>query len=241
MIFEPTMDYNFLKHHNFVKPNIQEYTNRDFVVEKQTRMVDGQNCDILVYKQNNQQWMSWNTATHQEIFELYSHYCLAKGHCICTGMGFLLRENWLLNNNNVSKITVIEKNKNIIEYHRMFNPEILEKIEVINEDVYTYKGKCDTLLIDNFEGHQWDYKLLKSVNKICNNIDHSLAWTWPMEYILSLYYKNYIGMTLSEIYNNIKTFFDLKTFPNLNEEELLDFCHKYHCGDFYRCNFEKLK
>ena len=31
---------------------------------------------------------------HDEAYELYSHYDLAKGHCICTGLGFGVRENW---------------------------------------------------------------------------------------------------------------------------------------------------
>ena len=36
--------------------------------------------------------MSYRIKDHDEAYELYSHYDLAKGHCICTGLGFGVRE-----------------------------------------------------------------------------------------------------------------------------------------------------
>lgn len=234
---------NFLKSLNFSEPNIQEYSKNTFEVKKVNHVIKGEEHSVFLLMQDNHRWMAWNKTNNKEVFELYSHYCLAKGHVICTGMGFLLREKWLLSKPDVSKITVIEINKNIIEYHKIFNPDILCNIEVINADVYNFKGKCDTLLIDNFEGgvehNVHEYSFLCGTKIICDNINHGLAWMWPMEDILNSHYKNYIGLSLSDLYNNIKKYFGLQTFPNLNEEQLFDFCSKHFIGDFTKCTFKE--
>jgi hypothetical protein len=225
---------NFLKNLNFSGPIIEEYAKNNFKIEK----IDG----VFVFKQDGFQWMIWDQKTNEQVFNFYSHYCLAKGHVICTGMGFLLREKWLLSKPDVSKITVIEINKNIIEYHKLFNPDILRSIEVVNDNVYDFKGECDTLLIDNFEGdYTHEYNFLYGTKVICDNINHKVAWMWPMEGILNLHYKEYIGLSLFELYNNIKKYFDLRTFPNLNEEQLFDFCHKFFMGNFTKCRLEENK
>ena len=59
-------------------------------------------------------YMSYKIHDHDEAYELYSHYDLAKGHCICTGLGFGVRENWLLTKKEVSKVTVLEKIKKLL-------------------------------------------------------------------------------------------------------------------------------
>jgi len=60
--------------------------------------------------------MALSNKTLKEVTEQYSHFKLAEGDCICTGLGFLLRESWLLENPRVTKITVIEKNVVVIHY-----------------------------------------------------------------------------------------------------------------------------
>jgi hypothetical protein len=219
-------------------PNIQNYSKNGLEIETEK----DEQYVYSILRKNKKQWMQWNRNTNKEIYEFYSHYSLARGHCICTGMGFLLRENWLLTKKEVEKITVIEIDKDLIEYHKIFNYDILNRIEVINEDIYEYNGKCDTLLLDNFEGGPESYvSFLNSVNKICNNIEHELAWMWPMESILDTHYRNFIGLNLSEIYSNIKKTFELKTFPDLNENQLLLFCYIFFCGNFSKCDFSKIQ
>ena len=56
--------------------------------------------------------------THGQAKQFYSHYNLAYGHVVCTGLGFGTREKWLSTKPEVTKITVIEANKQIIDYHR---------------------------------------------------------------------------------------------------------------------------
>ena len=181
---------------------------------------------VAILLNNNEQCMTWNPMTQEQLLEVYSHYYLAKGHCICTGMGFLLRESWLLEKKEVSKITVVEINKDLIDYHKKFNKNITDKIEIINSNVYDYKGKCDTLLIDNFETINLENfnNCLISVKKINKNILSEVMWFWPLETILCAHYTSYIDMTLKQIYENIKKYFKLNTLPNLSEEQLFYFC-----------------
>jgi len=228
-----SLSNRFLHELGFTMPNIVEYKKDNF----QVKNIEGS----IVILNGNRRWMVLNTNL-KEVFEVYSHFILAEGHCVCTGMGFLLRENWLLAKKEVTKVTVIEKNEILIDYHLTHNPDIMNKIEVINMDARDYKGKCDTLLVDHFEG---DFKLhpsfLEEFATICNNVNHKISWMWPMENILTVSYRNYIGLSLSEIYNNIKKYYDLKTLPSFTEEQLFDFCKVFWLGNFSKCDFSKIK
>jgi hypothetical protein len=217
----------------FIKPNIVSYKKNDFeILEKD---------ENFFLKNKNLRWMAFEK-NHREVFEVYSHFVLAEGHCVCTGMGFLLRESWLLNNKNVSKITVIEKNKDLIDYHYQFNRDIMNKIEIINMDVYEYKGTCDTLLVDHFEGgHILFPSFLRGFNVVCNNITNERSWMWPMEAILDSCYRDYVGLSLYELYSNIKKYFDLKTLPDLTEKQLFHFCQVFFMGNFAKCDFTKIR
>jgi hypothetical protein len=107
--------------------------------------------------------------------------------------------------------------------------------------VYNYKGSCDTLLIDNFEGGvNYFTSFLLSSQSICRNIKHNKVWFWQLELILSLHYRNYIGLSLSEIYHRTKIYFELHNLPELSEEQLFEFCYFFFLGDFNKCNFDKL-
>jgi len=69
--------------------------------------------DFVLFVDGKQQ-MTYNIHNHHQAYELYSQYDIAEGHCLCSGLGFLVRENWLLTKKEVTKITVIEKSKDVI-------------------------------------------------------------------------------------------------------------------------------
>ena len=54
---------------------------------------------------NGIQWMVFDP-THGQAKQFYSHYNLAYGHVVCTGLGFGTREKWLSTKPEVTKITV---------------------------------------------------------------------------------------------------------------------------------------
>ena len=73
----------------------------------------------------------------------------AKGDVILTGLGLLIIPKHLLKNKEVTSITVLENNQPLIDIMNELNPAIMQQINVICTDANTYKGKCDTLLIDH--------------------------------------------------------------------------------------------
>ena len=95
---------SLLKQFNYTSPQLQEEEWENIKIQS-----NGNGYYYLLI--DDVQWMAYDENTHLEAFEVYSHYCLAKGHVVVTGLGFGVRENWLLTKNEVTKLTIIEKNK----------------------------------------------------------------------------------------------------------------------------------
>ena len=127
---------------------------------------------------NDTRYMCENIDTMESLKELQSQIDIAKGHVICTGLGFLLREEKLLEKEEVDCVVVIEKNKDVIDIQRKLNPAIMDKLFIINDDANLYEGKCDTLLIDHFEDYE-DNKL-PIVANCCKNIQHKQMLYWDI-------------------------------------------------------------
>jgi len=191
---------------NYSPPKLIPFSNNgiDVIVENNT---------YFLYE-NGQQWMSYDTNTHAQALQFFSHYDIAKGHCICTGLGFGVRENWLLKKPGVSKITLIEKNKNIIEYNKIINPELMKNVEVINENASDYKGKCDTLLLDHYESQSPNY-ILNNVESCVKNIKSQTMWFWPLERYISREKDNNL-----ETYKNFAMRYNLFSLPYIDKRKL---------------------
>jgi hypothetical protein len=171
--------------------------------------------DFVLFVDGKQQ-MTYNIHNHHQAYELYSQYDIAEGHCLCSGLGFLVRENWLLTKKEVTKITVIEKSKDVIKYQKLINPEIMAKLEVIEEDINTYKGKCDTFLIDHFEPSIDIPSYLKMCRSILDNITCSKMWIYKLEGIIA----SFRSPSKLNIYNTLRDKYKLNPLPDLNEETL---------------------
>jgi len=160
-------------------------------------------------------WMTYNFDSEEEALELYSHYYWAQGHCVCTGLGLGIRESWLLRNPKVTKITVVEKNASIIEFHKRYNPELLAKIEVIHDNAKNVKMSCDTLLPDHWSKEGLDV-MLNELDIISSNISCKTMWFWPLEEYL---------LELSACRSYMKKYTELRTgrypkLPNCTTHEL---------------------
>lgn len=206
---------DILKYHNYEPVKIQEYKEGPLEIKRV-------NPILYVLYVDGVQWMTYNYYTHEQAFEFLSQYTIAKGHCICTGLGFGVRESWLLNNKNVSKITVIEKNKCVIDYHKKTNPEMMSKIEVINSDCIDYDGECDTLLLDHYENETFQ-QILENVKLISNNIkcDNMLFWSLERLLLQRKYYNPHSSYL--RLYNEIKQMYSLDSMPNLDDESITKF------------------
>ena len=168
----------------------------------------------------NHQWNNYNFVYHDEAFQIFPHFYLAKGHCICTGLGFGIRESWLIKNPNVTKITVLEKNKEVINYHKWLKNPLLDCIEIINCDADSYVGSCDTLLLDHYEQEPDDI-WLQSIQKVSKNVSHDVLWVWSIEPFLEEFSKKN-NISLIKSYFKIKSKYNLN-LPEISEQTLLMF------------------
>lgn len=198
----------FLKNLKFKSTRIVEDKINDLKITLNKNMFELRLKDVL--------YMKHDLNNLNSVMQLYSHYVLAEGNVICTGLGFALRENWLLSNNKVKKILCIENCKELIEYHNKYNPVLMEKIKVINADAEEYIGECDTLLLDHYE-EETNNSILDKVEKVAKNIKHKKLWFWKLESML-IYYITYLDLR--------KKF---PTLPNLNKKEIEHFKTIYFC------------
>jgi hypothetical protein len=185
---------------------------------------------------DNVQWMAYDTNTHLEAYEVYSHYCLAKGHTVVTGLGFGARETWLLTKNDVTKLTIIEKNKSLIDYHMSKNSVFLKdkRVEIINCDAADYKESCDVLLLDHYELDSYD-NILSNVKHIHDNVNCGIMWFWPFERIImhsrrwhTFNDKPHNLITKYDSFKLLKKNWGLHKIPVLNEQKVNLFCMMFH-------------
>ena len=219
----------FLEKLNYVPPVIKPYDKNGVVVykDKDSRwhlIVDG--VQMMLY-----------TVGHEQALHFYSHYKLALGNVICTGLGFGVREQWLATKPEVNKITVLEKNKSVIDYHKDIGTQWSDKIEIINCNANEYKGTCDFLSIDHYEKEDTK-SIIESIKNTEKNIVSYYMWFWLLERWLDngyiennkkdfMYYQPWEKNNLKQSYNKLKTFLGLKSLPELTLKEFTEFVNVY--------------
>ena len=219
----------FLEKLDYVQPVIKPYNKNGVVVykDKDSRwhlIVDG--VQMMLY-----------TVGHEQALHFYSHYKLALGNVICTGLGFGVREQWLATKPEVNKITVLEKNKSVIDYHKDIGTQWSDKIEIINCNANEYKGTCDFLSIDHYEKEDTK-SIIESIKNTEKNIVSYYMWFWLLERWLDngyiennkkdfMYYQPWEKNNLKQSYNKLKTFLGLKSLPELTLKELTEFVNVY--------------
>ena len=219
----------FLEKLNYVPPVIKPYNKNGVVVykDKDSRwhlIVDG--VQMMLY-----------TVGHEQALHFYSHYKLALGNVICTGLGFGVREQWLATKPEVNKITVLEKNKSVIDYHKDIGTQWSDKIEIINCNANEYKGTCDFLSIDHYEKEDTK-SIIESIKNTEKDIVSYYMWFWLLERWLDngyiennkkdfMYYQPWEKNNLKQSYNKLKTFLGLKSLPELTLKELTEFVNVY--------------
>jgi hypothetical protein len=210
-----------LKKFNYSPPDIIEYN------DDNVKIVRKNNGYLLFLKDIG--WMAYDYNTHVSAYELYSHYFLAKGHCICTGLGFGVRENWILTKPEVSKITIIENNSNLIDYHKHIKSPFLDHVEIINCDASEYVGKCDTLLLDHYE-NETEEEIVNNVCHIQNNIECDTLWFWPLEKFI-LKHDIYDKKVEYDFFKHKNKLWKL---PELDTETLRSFCFMWFSSSTYK-------
>ena len=108
---------NELKELGYVPPIIKSYDNNGINVSLDKSWKNFSGDLFWQLTMDGIQWMVLDER-HSAASQFYSHYKLAKGYVICTGLGFGTREQWLASKPEVTKITVLEKFKEVIDYHK---------------------------------------------------------------------------------------------------------------------------
>jgi len=168
---------------------------------------------------NNQCWMGVNFINYREVYQFFSHYTLAKGNVLCSGMGLLIRESWLLTKK--VNITLVENNENIIQYHRTYNPELCSQMNITHGDIHHHRGKYDVVLLDHYELEKEKW-IIEDVKRVIENIDCDVVWFWPLERIC---YNNGGWDFYCELRKEIPK------LPDLNREVFNLFLKNYRVSD----------
>lgn len=227
---------SLLKHFNYTPPTIVPGKYGNVEVEK------GYNCYFL--REDGHQWMVYNIDSHEEVYDVFSHYHFSSGNVIVTGMGFGARENWILTKPEVTKLTIIERNDNILKYHQQIESPFLfdPRVEIVIADASEYKTECDVLLLDHYETESY-VDILHNVEKVQNNIECKVLWFWPLERIIMHCRKwhsdnDYPHTLISkyEAYNLIKKNHNLHKLPDVDEGQINLFCMMYNSKLFSQSN-----
>lgn len=194
---------------------------------------------------NGEQWMAYDYKSHLEAYELFSHYKLAKGNVTVTGMGFGVRENWILTKPDVTKLTIIERSKEVIDYHKKNKSAFLKdpRVEVICMDASEYTGSCDVLLLDHYETADYE-SILADVKKIHDNVDCKSMWFWPFEKIImhsrrwhTFNDEPYRLITKYESYQLLKKNWGLDKLYEISPEDINLYCMMFGSKMFSQSEF----
>ena len=243
---------NELRELGYVPPIIKSYDNNGINVWLDKRTYP---FPVWRFEMDGIQWMVLDQR-HGQAKQFYSHYKLAKGHVICTGLGFGTREQWLASKPEVTKITVLEKFKEVIDYHKDIGTKWHDKIEIINCDANDYKGSCDFLSIDHYE-YDDVLRILDSITKVYKNITCECVWFWMLEAWIKLgcimdntenptiipkkiryggRESGHVDHTMyvvdveleNENYIKIKKYLKMDKLPNIRGTELVKFINMYY-------------
>jgi hypothetical protein len=151
---------------------------------------------------------------------------------IVSGLGFGARENWLLTKKEVTKLTIIERSEDLINYHKKIESPFLKdtRVEIINCDASNYSGSCDVLLLDHYELETYE-DILSDVKKIHDNVSCKKMWFWPFERIISrpinFYRLNKLDHCNYTSFNILKEKWELYKIPDFSEQEIDIFCKSF--------------
>ena len=188
------------------------------------------------------QWMSYNTRTHEDAYSVYGHYLLAQGHVVVTGLCVVARVNSLLTKPEVTKLTILEKNQAVIDYHKKIGSPFLSdpRVEIVNVAAQQYDGQCDVLLLDHYETETMEQMIADA--KICHDaIAHKTFWFWPFERII-MHSRKWMTdndpsgklYTKHEAFLMLKGFHGLHNMPDFDEDTINLLCMMHHSTIFSR-------
>jgi hypothetical protein len=126
-------------------------------------------------------WMSADKDCMHSRNTLYSQYDLAYGRVLLTGLGFGILAKALSEKPEVTAVTVVELNQDVIDAFLMHNT-LNSKVTIVLADASTFSSdiKYDCVLPDHYETQGFDWRI-KDMNSLGKRIKHDVYWPWSIE------------------------------------------------------------
>lgn len=149
------------------------------------RELQGPEFELYV---KGERWMNITPIHNITIKQLYSHYDIAKGNVLITGLGFGIAALWVASKPGVSHVTVVEKTPEVIEAFLASNQKP-ENMTIICEDANEFSSDehFDCILADHFENEHY-FEIIDSVKSLVERVpNYGVLWFWPLEQIYATF------------------------------------------------------
>jgi hypothetical protein len=127
-------------------------------------------------------WMGVYDDFSDAFDNLYSQYEIAYGNVLITGLGFGILLKALEKKEEVTSITVLEQQQDVVDAFLMHNEIDKNKTKILIEDATTYHTdeKFDCFLPDHYEQQGFWWKV-EDMNKLSKRINSDRFWPWSIE------------------------------------------------------------
>ena len=114
-------------------------------------------------------WMIAEKNSNRPMKEFFSSYDLASGNVLLSGLGFGILAQWIAKKAEVSSVTVIEQNQDVLDLF-LKNNKLDPKVKVYINDIKTYTDNqhYDWAILDHYEEDRKPTKI--GLEQICSNL-----------------------------------------------------------------------
>jgi hypothetical protein len=173
---------------------------------------------------------------------MYSQYDLAYGDVLITGLGFGILAKALCQKPEVTSVTVVELNEDVIDAYLAHN-KIEEKLTIVLDDAsyYTTSKKFDCVLPDHYELQTLNWTI-RDMNKMAERIKHKVFWPWSIEeiFLMKMYPKDIYRQTSIQFFETygpelpqkwsefVTTYFGGNSYlSSISDAKLLEYLGKF--------------
>lgn len=149
------------------------------------REIEGPEFELYV---KGERWMNIAPNHNVIVKQLYSHYDIAHGNVLVTGLGFGIASLWIASKASVRHVTVIERSPEVIEAFLASNKKP-DNMTIICQDANQYISVdyFDCILADHFENEHY-FEILDSVKSLVERVpNYGTLWFWPLEQIYATF------------------------------------------------------
>ena len=203
------------------------------VKSKNFEIKDWNNGDEFQLWINGERWMNITPHHNLTIKQLYSHYDIAHGNVLVTGLGFGIAALWISSKLTVDHVTVVERSPEVIEAFLALNNKP-DNMTIICEDANRFESNdyFDCILSDHFENESYNV-ILDSMRSLVKRVpNYNVAWFWPLELIYAKFaILECDKFPENEKYDIFNFLFSetnwLKRYPISFEDQWDSFCSKH--------------